>query len=354
MGCGFSNIIVINLNRNNSFYYTGEYVNGTVQLNITDGKLEANEIYIKLIGEIGYTTTRTVSDGRGNTHTQTQYHHVPFYFSKFTLAQPEVEQQQQQQLVYNEGQYSWPFQILLTEHLPPTINRPQSYPHVRYYLQVVIDKVWYKSNTRETRYLSVFPHVNLLQNPQCLISTTFGNKNRKDIILKGILNKLGMIPGESIIGTLEIENPRKVLIKCINVILLQNYQIGANSRKFKIFETTLPEIINLKHEQIRETFSIIIPPLVLPPSYNFHGGLQAVANVHIHYLIKFTVIVEGIFADFDIDIPIILGTEPNPNPYPDQQQIFHSVTAAEVPNHGQSGFKDNDPPPDYESVVRNM
>ncbi|CAF1089519.1 unnamed protein product [Adineta steineri] len=353
MGCGSSNkiTIIINLDRNNSFYYTGEYVNGNVQLNIMDGELAASEICIKLIGEIGYTTSRTGSDGRGHTNTQTQYHHIPFYSSEFTIAQSANEQQQ---LVYDQGKYSWPFQIFLTEDLPPTINDHRSYPRVRYYLQVIIDKISYRSNTRETPYLNIYPRVNLLQNPQCLISTTFDNKNKKDVILKGTLNKSGLIPGESITGTLEIENLRKVLIKCIYVTLFQNYEIGSDSRRLKIFETTLPEIANVKNEQIREPFSITFPPHILPPSYKFNGGVQAIVNVHIHYLIKFEVIVEGIFCDFHVDIPIILGTEPNPDPYPDQQQIFNSLNTPDVPNYEQSEFKDNDPPPDYDSVVLNV
>ncbi|CAF1145421.1 unnamed protein product [Adineta steineri] len=351
MGCGSSNkiTIIINLDRNNSFYYTGEYVNGNVQLNIMDGELAASEICIKLIGEIGYTTSRTGSDGRGHTNTQTQYHHIPFYSSEFTIAQSANEQQQ---LVYDQGKYSWPFQIFLTEDLPPTINDHRSYPRVRYYLQVIIDKISYRSNTRETPYLNIYPRVNLLQNPQCLISTTFDNKNKKDVILKGTLNKSGLIPGESITGTLEIENPRKVLIQCIYVTLFQNYEIELNSRRLKIFETTLPEIVNLKNEEIRETFSITIPSNILPPSYKFNGGLQTIVNVHIHYLITFEVIVEGIFCDFHVDIPIILGTEPIPDPH--QQQIFNSLTTSDVPNYEQSEFKDSDLPPDYDSVVLNV
>ncbi|CAF1552424.1 unnamed protein product, partial [Adineta steineri] len=277
-------------------------------LNIMEGKLEANEINLTLIGEIGYTTTQTISSGKGRTSTQTKYHHIPFYSAKAIFVRPDLGQKE---LVYNQGNYSWPFQILLTEHLPPTLNQPQSYPHVRYYLQVMIEKTWYKPNKRETRYLTIFPRVNLLHNPQCLISTIFGNENRKDIKLKGTLNKLGFVPGELIVATLEIENRRNVLIQCINLSMTQLYDIGRNSRKIIIFDTVLPNIINLRNEFIRETFSILIPNIRLPPSYQFQGGLQASANVHIHYTIRFAIKVEGIFTNFDIDIPIILGTESN-------------------------------------------
>ncbi|CAF3596009.1 unnamed protein product [Rotaria sp. Silwood1] len=347
MGNSNSSAIAINLDRNNLFYFSGEYVSGKVDLNIIEGKLEADEIYIALTGEIGYTTTRTVSTDRGRTSTRTEYHHVPFYSAKAIFARREPGQQE---LVYGQGQYSWSFQIPLTDYLPPTINQPQSYPHVRYYLQVVIDKPWYKPNTRETRYLTIFPRVNLLQYPQCLLSTIFGNQNRKDITLKGTLNKLGYVLGESIYMTLEIENPRRVLIQRIDLSMLQSYRIAQNSRGYTVFQTTLPNILNFKDHQIRETFSIIIPSVPIPPSYQFQGGIQRFALVNISYMLRFAVKVEGIFTNFDVNIPITLGTEPHPDL--NQQQTFNPVIVSYFSKPEQSMFSDDDLPPNYDSSVQ--
>ena len=347
MGNGTSSEININLDRSNSLYYSGELVSGTIGLNIIEGIVKTEEIYIKLTGKIGYTTRRSVSNGRGRTTTQTEYHHVPFYSTKTVFARPEVGEKE---LVFGQGQYSWRFQIPLTDYLPPTLNQPGSYPHVRYYLQVVIDKPWYKPNKRETKYLRVFPRVNLLQNPQCLVSTIFGNRNRKDITLKGTLNKLGYVPGELIVVTLEIENPRRVLIQHINVLMLQSYQIGRNSREYSILKTTLPTILNLNDEHIKQTFSVIIPTTVLPPSYKFRGGIKTTAYVDIHYLLKFTVRVEGMFTNFDVDVPITLGTEPNPDQ--NQQQAFNPLIVSYSSNPEQTMFSD-DLPPSYDSVVQN-
>ncbi|CAF1183232.1 unnamed protein product [Rotaria sordida] len=314
-----------------------------------EGHVEADEIYLVLTGEIGYTTTRTVSTGRGRTSTRTEYHHVPFYSAKVSFAQPEFGQKQ---LVYGQGQYSWSFQISLTDYLPPTINQPLSYPHVRYYLQVVIDKSWYKPNTRETKYLTVFPRVNLLQNPQCLISTMFGNQNRKDIVLKGSLNKLGYVPGEAIHITLDIDNSRRVLIQRIVLSLLQSYQIGRNSRGYTVFQTILPNILNIRDQQRREPFSIIMPSVPIPPSYQFQGGLQRLALVNISYILRLAVKVEGLFTNFDVNIPITIGTEP----YLDsnQQPTPNSVTVSYSLNPEQSMFKDDDLPPSYDSLGENI
>jgi hypothetical protein len=349
MGNGNSSAITINLDRTNSFYFTGETVSGTAELNVSEGKVEADEVYIQLTGEIGYTTTETVRDSDGNTSTRTDSHQIPFYSAKAVFDQ---SKHGQKRVVYGPGQYTWPFQISLADHLPPSIAEPLSYPYVRYYVQVVIDKPWYKPNKTETKYFTVYPHVNLLHNPQCLQATIFGNHNRKDITLRGTLNKTGYIPGELIIFTLEIENPRTVLIKHIDLSMVQSSQIGEDSRINTIFQTTLPKILNLKDQQIIETFSVVIPPVPMPPSYQFQGGIRTPALVVNQYTLKFVVKVEGMFTNIDVKIPITLGTEPNPDL--NQQQTFNHLIVSYSSNPEQSMFSDDNLPPNYNSVVRNM
>ena len=338
--CSSVNGITINLQQENSFYFTDEIISGIVNWNNDADNMKVDEIYILFQGEIGYTTTRTVSNGRGGSTTTTEYHHIPFYSSKVSFIKPQL---QEEPLVLNREQYSWPFQFSLTNHLPPTINLPQSYPHVRYYLQVVIDRPWYKPNIRELRYLTVYPHVNLLQNPLCLQSTIFGNHNRKEITIKGIINKIGYIPGESINLTLEIENPKQVSIRLIELLIFQSYEIGANARRLNIFQTTLPNIQDLKDREFRGAFSVTIPSLLVPPSYHFHGGLQRLVSTNIHYSMKLAVKVSGLFTNFDVDIPIIIGTEPGLNL---NQQLI--INPQMVPHSSN-----DDQPPSYDSVVNN-
>ncbi|CAF0768165.1 unnamed protein product [Adineta ricciae] len=350
MGNSTSSAITISLDRTNPFYCSSEIVSGTVALSILQGEVKANEIYITLTGEIGYTTTRTVSNSRGQSSTRTEYHHVPFYTAKGIFARPEPGQTE---LILSQGQYSWPFQISLTEYLPPTLNQPLAYPHVRYYLQVIVDKPWYKPNTRETQYITVYPRVNLLQMPQCLISTYFGSQNRKNVILKGTLNKLGYVPGELITFTLDIENSRRVLIQHIDLSMLQSFHIVRNTRGFTIFQTTLPKILNTKEEQIRETYSIVIPSMPMPPSYQFQGGIHRSAAVNVSYVLRVAVKVEGMFTDFDVKIPITMGTEPTPDLI--QQQAFNPLSVTYSASPEQSMFIDSDePPPAYHSVVQDV
>jgi hypothetical protein len=221
MGNNKSSGISIILDRIDSFYFTGETVSGITRFNITEKHVKADEIYVELTGEIGYTTTRTVSNGR-HTSTRTEYHHISFYSAKAVF--------EQYRAFYDPGQYSWPFEIPLADYLPPTINQPNLYPHVRYTLKVVIHQPWYKSNRSETKYITIFPRVNLLQNPQYLSPFIFGNHNRKEITLKGTLNKSGYVPGELVHITIEIENPQRILIKNIDLLMLQLNQLDQIQR----------------------------------------------------------------------------------------------------------------------------
>lgn len=336
MGCGFSNEIAIHLERSNPFYYGDECVSGTVQLSVTEGKLETHEISIRLGGEIGYTTTRTASSGRGQTTTHTEYHHIPFYNLKIVFTQLSAGQEK---LVYDQGQYSWPFRFSLSGSLLPSINLPQSYPHVRYYLEVVIGRAWYRPNTRETRYITIFPRVNLVQNPRCLTTTLFGNQNRKEISLKGTFNKIGIIPGDVLILTLELYNPRRVRIQCIDLSLYQSFQIACNSRELIVFEVTLPNIIERNDEYIQETLPINIPLVPLSPSCDFQNVLRSLPIVHLRYYMKFAVKVQGMFTNFHVDVPVIIGTECITSPLVSSQCNQQMLT-------------NDDLPPPYSSVVQ--
>ena len=93
-----------------------------------------------------------------------------------TLAKAQTEDEM---MVFKQGQYSWPFEFSLVSQLPPTFNSPRHYPHVRYYLQMTIERSWYKRNIKEVRYLTIYPRINLLQNPQWLQKSLFKKPTEK-------------------------------------------------------------------------------------------------------------------------------------------------------------------------------
>ncbi|CAF1468822.1 unnamed protein product [Adineta steineri] len=317
MGCGASSAIVINLDRENGFFYAGEVVSGTVELHVKDARLKADEIDFKLLGIMGYSTTSTdpnrtaTSSFNSNMDTNAEYRHVLFLLTKYVFAHP---QGGVNDLTYSQGRYSWPFQFQLPDNIPPTLSLPKAYPHVQYSLQVAIDKAWYKRKLQETRYIGVFPHINLLQQPNLLKPTIFGNHNRKDIIIKGVLSKIGCVPGEFIDVKIEIENPQRVLIKQIHMSIIQSCQVERDSYSRKLATCVIPDLIQRRDERMEKTFEIMIPDSRLPPSFQFKGGIKKTGAVSISYNCKIEVNAEGLFTDFDIVIPITLGTDPKPQP----------------------------------------
>jgi hypothetical protein len=307
MGAGNSVCINIHLDETNPCYFAGDVVSGVVDIKIKEGDVKIDKIYISLTGEAGYVTKHTVQNTNGAVVRVDTYHHNKSFLNVKKLL--ESPQAGQKELVYHPGDYSWRFEIPLPVQLPPSINQPSEYPRVRYNLVLVIDKPWYKRNTNETLHLTIFPHVNLMHNPQYLTPISFDNHNRKDVTLKGSINKQGYVPGETITGTLEIENPRRILLKKVHLSLVQHTQVEPNPHQEIIFETNLPTLDGRNDERIMEKFSLTIPLLPLAPSYSFCGGSGHTVTISVNYCLKFDVKAEGMFTNFDVTAPIILGTE---------------------------------------------
>jgi hypothetical protein len=47
--------------------------------------------------------------------------------------------------------------------------------------------------------------------------------------------------------------------------------------------------MNLKNQQTKDTFFIVIPSVPIPPSYQFQGGMQTAAFVDLHYTSNSTI-----------------------------------------------------------------
>jgi len=350
MGSGNSVCVNINLDRPNPFYFAGENVSGSVHVNIKEGKIKVDEIFILLKGETGYTTQRTVHESNGSSHTVTDYHTISFFKAKEVFNNAKMGNDGP---MYHAGDYSWRFDIRLPDHLPPSVNQPSHYPFSHYYLKLVIDKPWYKRNTNEILYLTIFPRVDLSQIPQCLSSTFFGNHNRKDVRLKGNIERLGYLPGELISGTLEIENPRRVMLKKIQLVLIQYGRIESNERKETISEMSLPSLDHRNDEHIMDKFSLLVPATYLAPSYEFHTGYDRQSNVSLRYQLEFHVKVEGMFTNFDVPIPVTIGTETNQGSYGREEHETRPFSPNWIRYYPEINSNDHvEPPPDYHSIAR--
>lgn len=145
-----------------------------------------------------------------------------------------------------------------------------------------------------------------ISNSQCAVK--FDTK-RKDIIIKGIIQRSGLIPGEQTKLFIEIDNPHNLGIKRVDVCLIQHYSVEQNRRRLELTRSTIPQLINVHDEHIETTCPVIIPAGI-SPSYNYRGrGGRTMVHVHIYYDIKLEVKSKKLFSDFDVYVPIIIGTE---------------------------------------------
>ena len=329
--------ITINLHQNNPIYFTDEPLSGTVCWNNRHETVRTSTVYIILIGEVGYTAQRMAfNPSDGTRKAVTEFHYTKFYSSKISLVDSPFENEL---IVLSRGQYSWPFEFILSNYLPPTINSRKYDPHVRYYLQVVIEKSsWYKSNIEELQYLTIYPRINLPPNSPWLQRSFFEDQNKNEISLKGFISKTCFIPGESIEFTIDIDNPREFRIKHIDLSIFQSLEIARNSKQMNIFQTILPSIQDTNGRQIKETISVTAPAVSLPPSCQFQGGSEEPVSILNRYFIKLAADVEGISMNFDIEIPIIIATEPG---------SCACQSSALIPQY-------DEPPPSYDSVVKHI
>ncbi|CAF1623360.1 unnamed protein product, partial [Didymodactylos carnosus] len=311
---------------------------------LTD-RTKIDEVSLTMTGEIGYTTIRMVRIQNGQTERKTEYHDVRIYGTKIILAQPPHGQDEIQ---LDPGQYKYQFNIQLPDKLPPSLHETD-YPYVKYFLQVLVDKPWYKPDSRQRINFRIFPRVNLLQISNAMSVLRFNSQNRKDIVLHGTLEKASFVPGEIITLNLNIHNQNRITIKHIDVFLIQRYIVETCRRRRILFRVTIPHIENINDEQIKETCCIITPTLNIPPTYEYHSTkTRTPVHVSIHYELKFEVKVKGLFADFDLTIPITCGTDPQPREH--ETETLTCLTPE--PNDRFDTIIDDDEelPPSYESI----
>jgi hypothetical protein len=123
------------------------------------------------------------------------------------------------------------------------------------------------------------------------------------------MQRSGLVPGEQTMISLEIYNPNHLTIKCVDVCLIQRYDIEQCRRRLAINCVSIPQILNVDNEHIQTTCPIKIP-MGISPSYNYRskGGRSSV-YVNIHYDIKIEIKAKGLFSDFELQVPIIIGSD---------------------------------------------
>ncbi|CAF0940411.1 unnamed protein product [Didymodactylos carnosus] len=307
--------IVCQFDRSYPLYFTDEVLSGVIHL-----PKKFNRIYIELVGEIGFVTNETVTNNTGETKTVNTNKFEQF----FRQTVPYAECQQT-----HNGQVDIPFKAVLPAHLPPSLNYPKVYPNVQYHLQVVYDESASTTNKFQSFYFIVLPQVNLLSKPNLLVPSEFSNNNRKNVSLKCKMNKLGYLPGDIIEATLDIHNPEMIKIHKVTIKLTEINEINSAERKHEVLTYIVPEINETKDENMSAQLSMQIPQdgydhrssttdnslavKYLAPSYHFEGGINQLIRITNKFTLKIDVGCSGLFTDFELSIPVTIGTESDNN-----------------------------------------
>lgn len=333
-------------------YHTGDIISGQVLFNIPEPTDKIDEIYVSLTGDVGYTTTRTVRLQNGQIERKTDQFDIRILGQRFLLDRPifvnqsgaAVSAQPADRSVLRPGQYKYPFSMRIPDHLPPTLH-PEDYPYVRYQIQVLIEKKWYHANDRQRYPIRIHPRVNLLTINNSQSAVKFGTKH-KDVTIRGLLQRAGLLPGEHGHLVLSIDNPSRLSIKHIDICLIQRYEIEQCRRRVELFRTTIPQISNMNESRFETNCAFDIPAGV-PPSFNFTSKeTRTVVHVSLHYDLKLEVKAKGFFTDFDLQVPIIIGS-----PMADQS-LAQSQSSRRL-NQIRASEKEA-PPPAYDTLRHSL
>lgn len=349
MGANESSSIQVEFGRANLFYFGGESITGTISFQNSQSKVTLDGIFLEFVGEIGFTSRETrhrrETNGHVKTEHYTQTHQIPFVTHRFPVVQPQYGQNE---IILYRGQYSWPFQFAVPQYLPPS-STPSSveYPYVRYFMRIALNKTLEKANVKQIYRLTIFPRVNIYQQPNASHPTVFSNKNRKKVYVQGALLQPGAVPGQNLAMNFNLENPKRCEIKRVQVSLIQHRTIGPNQQAETVFRMDLPDLHEFSGSEFHRTFDLQIPPTALAPTFGFAPQqCGSVTNISFNYELRIDVKSRGLFTDFKVGVPVFVGTEPT------SDQTILVNNHIEIPEASAPQYEE-DLPPAYESIIHN-
>ena len=217
----------------------------------------------------------------------------------------------QDKIVLNRGTYTWPFEFLLPDNLPPSSGpNPEFYPHIKYYARAALSKPWYKPNVTQTYLLTISPRINLVDMNGTQEALHFAGQNRKQLRLQGSLLQSSIVPGQSLSIQINLANPKETIIKSIEASFIQHRETAMDRHKEVIFSVNLPGLSEFNELQLQRNFDLLVPHMYLTPTNKFattHDGYSYYLSVH--YQLRLEVKPHGILTNFEVSVPVKVGTE---------------------------------------------
>jgi hypothetical protein len=185
--------------------------------------------------------------------------------------------------------------------------------YIEYYVQVCVPSVGGKSKRQVGKHVVVIiPRVKL---PLDVSPVQIDDENRKNLYIHVRLPYNCLVVGQtSIPFELIVRNPNQATIKEAIVELVQTRRLGvAGVRADRIYETSLPDLIDFQDENLHSTFQV--PFLVsyekLVPTTNFLTASDKESPWVISYTLLVTFDIKGIFTNMKFTIPVNIVNDRN-------------------------------------------
>lgn len=297
--CGSeSNIICRFAEKNRTFFWTGEELTGNIEfLNSEYKKLSLKRIEVKLIGEFVYGVRQRSSNITGDDSRQ------EIFFSKKLFLQ---SSNGATEFVLSYGDHQWPFQFLLDDDLPPSLEQNiYNGSSIRYSLQIeFVRPEWLKVNLRKTIPIVV----KYKSTSRSAVQLEAQDKSRKGVIFHVVLQQKLVTAGNDFSFDIDVRNPKKALIRRISMTLIQTLDLDPTDRKLStLLEKNLEKTHRVRSTHLKENFQLQMPRSA-PPTFTFHfPSSSEKLSIGVSYKLQFEVHLRGFFTNIRVQLPLIVA-----------------------------------------------
>ncbi|CAD5213397.1 unnamed protein product [Bursaphelenchus okinawaensis] len=352
-------VLRIELDNPNGWFYPGSFVAGTVIIRTSDAvKARAVEVIFQGKAKTSWYVSESYRHDN-KTHTENVLYQSEVFYAndnKCLWAPPPGQKH------LPVGEMRFRFQFPIPTNAPPTFEG--TYGFIRYFIKVKIDRPWRIDNRHQIGF-TVLPHFDLNSVPYS--GYPLLRENHKEIgcccfkhgrlMVRLIVPKSGFVPGELIPIRVEIQNHATKGVKKISTQVNQIQHFTADRRSNRIlFVPHLsqnPDIMQKHYTQVvaqtqkvfneprtgNWTFDDVLQMTPVVPSFNICQIIQ------VQYTLTVKVSSENTFSNtVECEVPMLVGSIPVRNIMPMPAEGIRTGDTLVPPQPSA-------PPPDYEPRV---
>ncbi|CAF1122503.1 unnamed protein product [Adineta steineri] len=287
-------------NQNENQYWSGDNVSGTIEfINNNYPELKLRSLNITLVGMFVYTT----SSKTGNKGLSKKTKHEVLFFENDLIVK---SINNENQLVLPLGNYTWSFSGRLDQRLSPSIEQSKTTsPSIRYFVRVKIVRTeWYKVNFYKEFGIIVRNNSSW---PANVTRFEKQSESRRGIQARVNFPKTVVAAGNKLSFDVVLHNSQKTSVRGISATLTQIWEIGQiKTEGLALFDTKLEKFESSSIEKFHKTFELNVPDNI--PA-TFSSNLTSSTThilVAVHYELTVKVDIDGIFANINLEVPLII------------------------------------------------